>query len=188
MTKTRLPLAALVASTLVVGAAYASAFLPGGAPAWAPWALVVGMAGSLVAIMALGAARPGRGVGRLALPFAFTFVVLVSGFGLALALPPEGAATPLLLGLPRRAAIVMYGIGLLPLLVLPLAYVRTFDDFTLTEDDLRRVREARRAFERTSGGAGDAESGRAADSAGPARDATTAGPSGAIPQAPTPPL
>lgn len=157
MQRTLLPLAALVASTLVVGAAYASAFLPGGAPGWAPWALVLGLAGSLVGTMALGAARPGRGIGRLALPFAFTFLVLVVGFGLALALPPESGATPLLLGLPRRAAIVMYGIGLLPLLVLPLAYVLTFDDFTLTEDDLRRVREARRGSERESGRADEGE-------------------------------
>jgi hypothetical protein len=46
------------------------------------------------------------------------------------------------LGLPRRAAIVLYGIGLLPLFVLPVAYALTFDEMTLSEEDLERVRRA----------------------------------------------
>ena len=61
----------------------------------------------------------------------------------ALALPADlGAAEPLLLGLPRRAAIVVYGIGLLPVLVLPVAYALTFEAQTLRDEDLERVRAA----------------------------------------------
>lgn len=142
----RSALAGLVLSTLLIAAGYASAFLPGDPPAWAPWALAMGTAAIMVSSMALGAARRG-GIGRLALPFAATFLVLAGGFGAALALPPTDPADPTLwLGLPPRAAIVLYGIGLLPLFFLPLAYALTFDEMTLGEADLARVRDAARAL------------------------------------------
>ena len=41
-----------------------------------------------------------------------------------------------------RTAAIVYGVGLLPLLVLPVTYALTFDDQILTEEDLRRVRDA----------------------------------------------
>jgi hypothetical protein len=78
----------------------------------------------------------------LKLPFLFVFVVLASGFCLALGLPiTEARGATLLLGLPIRAAIVIYGIGLLPIVVLPVAYALTFDTQTLSESDIARVRE-----------------------------------------------
>ncbi|HEV2147492.1 MAG TPA: hypothetical protein VGR37_08815 [Longimicrobiaceae bacterium] len=142
----RLALAAFFVSTLLIAAAYASAFFPGGAPAWAPWAMALGTASVMVAAMTLGAARHG-GIGPLWAPFAFTFVVIAGGFGAVLALPPADPADPALwLGLPPRAAIVMYGIGLLPLFVVPVAYALTFDARTLSADDLERVRRAARDF------------------------------------------
>ena len=52
---------------------------------------------------------------------------------------------PLWLGLPPRAAVVLYVIGFLPVLVLPLAYALTFDALTLSEADLARARAARTA-------------------------------------------
>jgi hypothetical protein len=138
----RTALAALLAGTLLIAAGYGSAFLPGDPPAWAAWALGVGNALVMVAAMALGAARRGKGIGRLALPFAFVFLVLAGGFGAVMVLPEETVASPLYFGLPLRAAIVLIGVGLLPLLVLPLAYAMTFDEMTLGEDDLARVRAA----------------------------------------------
>jgi hypothetical protein len=145
MTK-RLALAGLFLSTLLIAAAYASAFLPGGAPAWASWAMALGTAAMMVAAMTLGAARNG-GIGVLWLPFAFTFLVIAGGFGAVLVLPPADPADPVLwLGLPPRAAIVMYGIGLLPLFVVPVAYALTFEARTLSSDDLERVRRAARHF------------------------------------------
>jgi len=141
----RAALASIFASVLAIGAAYASAFLPGGAPGWAPWAMGAGIAVLMVATMALGAARDGR-LGRLTLPFAGVLVVLLAGFGAALALPPPDPADPTLwLGLPPAAAVVMYGVGLLPLLAVPVAYALTFDEMTLSEEDLARVREASQA-------------------------------------------
>ncbi|MFW6192358.1 MAG: hypothetical protein ACOC83_02640 [Gemmatimonadota bacterium] len=127
-------------SILAVATAYASAFLPGGAPAWAPWPMALGISGCLVAAMALGASRDGR-VGRLAYPFTIVFVLLAGGFATVLALP-ESAPGELWLGLPPRAAVVLYGIGLLPFLVVPLAYALTFDRMTLDEEDWERIRAA----------------------------------------------
>lgn len=137
----RSSLLALLAGTLMIAAAYASTLLPGDPPAWSAWAMGIGTATVMVASMALGAVRKG-GVGRLKLPFAFTFVVLAGGFCAVLALPAEPVGAPLFLGLPLRAAIVLIGIGLLPLFVLPVAYALTFDEMTLSEEDLARVRAA----------------------------------------------
>lgn len=141
-------LLALLAGTLACAAAYASAFLPGDPPAWSPWALGIGTAVVMVAASALGAARADRGIGRLKVPFALVFLILAGGFAAVLALPAVDPANPVLfLGLPPRAAIVLLGIGLLPLLVLPISYALTFEEMTLSEADLARVREAARALQ-----------------------------------------
>jgi hypothetical protein len=104
--------------------------------------LAVGMPAALGAIMVLGATRGDKGIGSLKLPFLFVFVVLASGFCLALGLPAnEAKGAALFLGLPIRAAIIIYGIGLLPIVVLPVAYAVTFDTQTLSESDIARVRE-----------------------------------------------
>lgn len=144
----RLSVAATFVSTLAIAAAYGSAFLPGGAPPWAPWALAIGLAGCLVGVMALGAARQGR-LGRLGPVFGFVFAVLVLGFGAALGLPAVDPAEPTLwLGLPPRAAIILYGIGFLPLLVVPVAYALSFEEQTLRPEDLERIRHHRTAAAR----------------------------------------
>ena len=138
----RTALAGLLAGTLMIAAGYGSAFLPGPPPAWAAWALGTGSSLVMVASMALGAVRPGKGVGSLKWAFAFVFVVLAGGFAAVMLLPAEAPGAPLYFGLPLRAAIILVGIGLLPLLVLPVAYALTFDEMTLSEDDLARVRAA----------------------------------------------
>ncbi len=132
----------LIAAICAIAIGYASAFAAGGAPDWAPWLLAIGIPAALGGIMVLGAARGNKGIGSLKLPFLFVFVVLASGFCLALGLPgAEGAGAKLILGLPVRAAIVIYGIGLLPIVVLPVAYAITFDTQTLSEDDIAKVRD-----------------------------------------------
>jgi hypothetical protein len=139
-------LGAIVSSALAIGVAYASAFLPGDTPAWGPWLLAMGTSTIVVAAMTLGAVKSGKAGARvLVLPFLFTLLVLAGGFALALLLTDPDPAHPVLwLGLPRRAAIVLYGIGLLPLLVLPLVYAHTFERMTLTPEDWQRVRDAAR--------------------------------------------
>lgn len=141
-------LLALLAGTVAIAAAYASAFLPGDPPSWSAWALGIGSATVMVAASALGAARTDRGLGRLKLPLALTFLIVAGGFALVLSMPGVDPANPtLFLGLPPRAAVVLLGIGLLPLLVLPIAYALTFEDMTLNEADWERVREAARVYQ-----------------------------------------
>jgi hypothetical protein len=130
----------IVISITLIAAGYASAFKPGGAPTWAPWLLAIGIPGALGSIMALGAARGRAGIGKLKIPFAFVFIVLTLGFCLALGMAEETPSSDLWLGLPHRAAIVIYGIGLLPIVVLPVAYALTFDTQTLSQSDIDRVR------------------------------------------------
>jgi len=144
-TTRRAALVALVTGMLAIALGYAAAFLPGGAPPWAPWLLALGIPIALGAIMILGAARGRMGIGPLKYPFAFVVAVLAIGFCAALALPAtESALSRLWLGLPARAAIVIYGIGLLPIIVLPVAYALTFEAQTLSAEDVERVRDLAR--------------------------------------------
>lgn len=122
-------IAAIVLSCTAIAASYAASFLPGGAPAWAPWLLALGSAGVLAGAIALGAVRAGRLPRAAAIAAWLTFAVVALSFALALSLPArEGAGAPLWAGLPVRSAIVLVGVGLLPLLFLPLAFALAFDE------------------------------------------------------------
>ncbi|MDF1503887.1 hypothetical protein [Roseisolibacter sp. H3M3-2] len=143
---TRAAVGALLVGTLAIAAAYASAFRAGGAPAWAAWLKALGVPLVQVATMVLGAARRGRVAGGTLAAFAALGALLAGVFGLALALPAGlGGGERLWLGLPRRAAVIVYGIGLLPALVLPVVYALTFDAETLRPEDQARVEAAARA-------------------------------------------
>ena len=140
----RTGLASLVLGSLAAAAAYLSAFLPGDPPLWGALAMVLGIALMSVGSMVLGAARAGRRLGPLAWVFALTFAIVVLCFGVALLLPPDGErAAELWAGLPRRAAVVLYGVGVTPALFLPLAYALTFREQTLDAGDIERIRAAR---------------------------------------------
>lgn len=161
MTARSAAVAGATLGTLGIGAAYAAAFSAGGAPPWAPWAMAIGTSLVLVALMLLGMARDGRRLGWLWGVLCFTLVVCVGGFGTALVLPAEQAGAPLFAGLPYRAAAVLYGIGFLPLLVLPLAYAFSFDRLVLSDDDLARVRAAAAAARAERGETGPPRGGHA---------------------------
>jgi hypothetical protein len=136
----------LLFGVVAIAIGYASAFMTGGPPAWGSWMLGTGIPAALVGIMSMGAARGPKGLGPLRIPLLFVLVVLAAGFCLALALPStEAANMRLVLGLPLRAAIVIYGVGLLPIFVLPIAYALTFHTQTLNESDIERVRELAKA-------------------------------------------
>jgi hypothetical protein len=141
-TTRRAAVVALFLGILGIAAGYAAAFSKAGTPVWAAWFLAIGIPISVGAIMILGAARGRRGIGALKVPFLFVVIVLAAGFGAALALPAsESATSKLWLGLPARAAIIIYCVGLLPIVVLPVAYAVTFGSQTLTAEDVERVRE-----------------------------------------------
>ena len=140
MNARRLAVTGIAAGTTANGVAYGSAFATGGAPWWASWAMAAGTTVVLVGLMLLGMASDGRRLGWLWGVLGFTAVVCLGGFGLALALPAEQPGAALFAGLPLRAAAVLYGIGFLPLAVLPLAYAWSFDRLILSEDDLAGLR------------------------------------------------
>jgi len=146
----RAALIALFTAILAIAAGYASAFSKTGAPVWGAWLLAFGIPVALGAIMILGAVRGEQGVRSLKFPFVFVILVLIIGFGAALALPAtEGPLSRLWLGLPLRAAIVIYGVGLLPIIVLPVAYAMTFETLTLSSEDVDRVRAVARELKST---------------------------------------
>jgi hypothetical protein len=136
-------LGVLVLALLAIASAYGSAFVVAGGASWSVPAFVLGIGLASGAMMALGAARDGH-LGVLWAPILGTVAIVIGGLLLAWSMP--GAGEPLWLGLPRRAAIVLYGVGLLPMFVLPLAYAWTFDRITLRADDIARVRAARSAM------------------------------------------
>jgi hypothetical protein len=140
---TRIVIAALVLSCTAIAGAYTLAFLPGGGPPWAAWGLALGSAGVLASMIALGAARRGRVRALGLIASVLTFLVVSGAFAAALLLPAnEGPGMPLVLGFPLRTAIVLYGVGIVPMLFLPIAYAASFDTDTLSDDDLERVRRA----------------------------------------------
>jgi hypothetical protein len=162
----RRALAAIVLSTCLIAAAYASAFMDGGSPRWAGWLFAAGTTGVLLATLILGAARRDRGLGRLVIPFAIMVVLMGGGFLAVFMLPAGlGAAEPLVLGLPRRAAVVLYVIGLLPTLVPPVAYALTFADQTLRPEDMERVLAAARERRTAMAPAGSHDAAEAHDAA-----------------------
>lgn len=134
-------LAALVGGVLAILMAYASAWLPDGAPHFAVWAMIVGSSLVMCGMLALGALRSRVRPWRVLLLSAFLLLVMLAGFGLPVLLPPESANGPLLLGLPLRAAIEIYGIGLFPALFLPLIFALEFRSAGLEEASLAALRD-----------------------------------------------
>lgn len=123
----------MVAATGLIAAGYGSAFFGPRATHVGAWILAVGLAALMPATMALGAPRTGRRARVVHIALWCTFVVLLASFGAALALPPDDPTAPLVLGFPLRAAIVLYGAGVVPLFALPLVYAWTFDDGAATD-------------------------------------------------------
>lgn len=124
---TRSGLALLTGGVACVGIAYAGAMVSGAAPVWAPWLVAVGGSAASVSLFVLGAATRRAAPRGVATLLGVLFIVLVASFGAALALGPrEGPGGVLFLGLPLRLALVFYGVGCLPLLVLPITFAMTF--------------------------------------------------------------
>ena len=139
----RLLIRLLGGSCCLVAAAYLAMFITSPAPTWAPLALAVGANGVIMSLMAIGAVRHDTMPRSLVWTFAGLFVLCAGAFVVALLLPAqEASGGTLLLGLPLRSALVLYGVGVVPIGVLPFAYAFTFESSTLNEDDLVRVREA----------------------------------------------
>lgn len=140
MSARRLALAVIFLSMLAIAGGYASAFLPGGAPPLAAWIFAIATAAMMVAVLVLGAARTGVRFGGLVWVFVFCFMALAGGFALALLAPEVTADAALYMGLPQGAAVILFVVGLMPMLVLPIAYALTFDKTTLSTEELEALR------------------------------------------------
>src|SRR6187549_2273427 len=139
----------LVVCVLLVASAYVT-MLTSKPTAWAPLALAIGANGIIMTLMAIGATRRDTLPRALGITFAGVFLLCAGAFVAALLMTPnEGPGGPLLLGLPLRTAIVVYTVGVMPVVVLPFAYAFTFESSTLSDDDLARVRTAYAAVKAT---------------------------------------
>ncbi|MGH7522844.1 MAG: hypothetical protein ACREK8_00890 [Gemmatimonadales bacterium] len=145
----RASIVAIALGAFAILAAFASAWVPGGAPIWGVWCMVIGSALLMAGTLTLGAVRSGVGR-RLALTLGgFLVVLITAGFGLPIVLAHAGANPALVLGLPLPVAIEVFGVGLLPALVLPVVYAATFrrdgldqpalDEFRKRADEARRT-------------------------------------------------
>lgn len=148
-------LLSLATGVLLVGTAYLLTWARS-APTFATWAMILGIAMQLGGITVLGGSRQGRPNRCIFIAAIFLMLVIIAGFGAATLLPAETAASgPYLLGLPRRAAIILLGVGMLPFFILPFLYAADFEaeglDHASLEhlrEECRQLREARNAEER----------------------------------------
>lgn len=131
----RIAVLATFLGTAGIAVAYALAFASPGVARHGPLVMAIAMPVCLLGALMLGAAPIRRSVGRAAGSSRTTFiavaatlvlVLVASGFLFALYLPQETVASRLWLGLPLRAAIILYGVGIAPLFILPLVYAVTF--------------------------------------------------------------
>ncbi len=132
----------LVSGLLAIATAYLllAAAVAGLLP---PLLMIYGVATTLAGPFLL--ASPGRQPGGPLVLAAFTvLLVVLVGFMLALTAPDDVTTDAMVLGLPRRAAMVLLGVGLVPALLLPWAYARNGGHDRLDPESLAVfVRECR---------------------------------------------
>ncbi len=135
----------LVAAVLIL-AGYALAFGGVAGARLGAWALVLGNALLVPAAMALGAPLHGPKGRVLRAALWATGAIILVAFAAALALPAdESTASRIFLGFPKRAAIVIYGAGVLPLVALPVLFAWSFDPRAFDRESIERIRAARPA-------------------------------------------
>lgn len=138
-TNTAIPL--LLAGLLIVATGYATALLTSGrVQLFGAWCLALGASLVLTGMLALAAKRASGIPRTLRVTLALVFVATFGGLAYALAAPAPTSGGPLLLGLPRVTALMLLVTGLVPLIVLPLAYARAFERDVLSAGDIERLR------------------------------------------------
>lgn len=130
----------ILAGLAAQASAYAIAIVADPEAATATWLSIVGISATLTGTLILGALRSGRLSRAATFAASMQFVVLVVCFGIAALLPAENAGTSLWLGLPRRASMVLIGVGVLPMLFLPAAYAWDSRGAPLDGAELERLR------------------------------------------------
>jgi hypothetical protein len=134
-------LIALSAATLLLG--YVALWWPGGPPRAVHVAMAVAVVTQLTAFVLLGARRRDGRIGAAWVAVG-ALVVLVGGVLVTVIVSADaGAAEPLLGGLPRRAGLVLYGVGMAPLLLVAGSFARSFDAWVPTEAEVEQLRALR---------------------------------------------
>lgn len=123
----RTPALLLFLSTLLIALVYgALLFTP--PTSFTNLLLAIGISGASTSVMAFGLPRHSRRARNVvAVTLGLTFLLTTAGFAFALRASAPTAASRLLLGLPAGAAVLIYVVGMLPLIVLPIVYAFTFD-------------------------------------------------------------
>ena len=130
--------AGLLLGAVLVALAYASAWF--GAARWGSWSMIVGAALCMSAATAMGAANSHVRPARVLVAASVVFTVIVVGFGAPFFLPAVSPGAALFLGLPLPVAIEVYGVGLLPILVLPVLFAADFNADGLDEIALAELK------------------------------------------------
>lgn len=97
----------------------------------APWLLA---AGATLVLTGLGLLGAGERAPRLAAAVLLACALTFAGFATALLLKPHAAGGALLFGLPRATTLLLLLTGLVPLVMLPIAYAALFKREVLSDD------------------------------------------------------
>jgi len=130
----------IILAVLLILTGYGLAFGDEATARFGAVALAAGNALLAPAAMALGAPSHGRWARVIRIALWGTGLLLFSAVVVALAMPAAGPEAVLLLGFPRRVSIVLYGAGVLPLLILPALFAMSFDGSAFEPGRVDRVR------------------------------------------------
>jgi len=111
----------LTFGALLAALAYGLTFASGGSVA--PWLLA---AGATLVLTGLGLLGAGERAPRLAAAVLVACALTFVGFSTALLLKPHAVGGALLFGLPRATTLLLLLTGLVPLVMLPIAYAALF--------------------------------------------------------------
>ncbi|MFC1671114.1 hypothetical protein ACFL20_12055 [Spirochaetota bacterium] len=106
-----------------------------------------------IALIIVGASRKGS-LGPLKLPLLIFFLLLEGCMIAMLVLRGQVLNSPWIGGFPAAAAIQIYGMWLIPLALVSLAYGLTFDSFSLREEDLAELEKFKKKSVHSIGGEG----------------------------------
>jgi hypothetical protein len=125
----RFSISLLSVGALLVALSYALTFAA--EASIAPWFLAVGATLVLTGLGLLGA---GERAPRLAAVVLVACALTFIGFAIALVIKPHAVNGPLLLGLPRATTLMLLLTGLVPLVLLPVAYALLFKREVLVDE------------------------------------------------------
>ncbi len=125
----RFSISLLSVGALLVALSYALTFAA--EASIAPWFLAVGATLVLTGLGLLGA---GERAPRLAAVVLVACALTFIGFATALVIKPHAVNGPLLLGLPRATTLMLLLTGLVPLVLLPVAYALLFKREVLVDE------------------------------------------------------